>query len=496
MNQTTPAAIRTVAHWTAVSLWCGAALLAGIIIATQPLSITLALTGIAGSILLALITPLAALAALLILAPLRTLIATESPIQLPLDIGQLALISTVGIWLTYRVSRRQSLLPVVWSSVYAPVLAFFTAGTLTAFSAFSLAAWLTEWLKWAQILLLITFVLNFAAGQQWQWLVFGLVASALANALVGIYEFFGGSGALHLLVNDRFFRAFGTFGQPNPFGGFMGLIAPVALMTSLGYSSRLWQQWQQQRRIDLTAFISAWFYLIASACLILGLVMSWGRGAWLGFGISALALVFALPRKFRHSLWLLLVASTFLILVWSSGRLPASIADRIASVTEEVFNLDDVRGVDISTENYALVERLAHWQAALNMAREHPWLGVGLGNYEIAYPQYRLSNWKFPLGHAHNYYLNVLAEAGIIGLGSYIVLWVSVIWLTWRAREHPDPLARCVVVGLLGTWTYLTVHSLTDNLYVNNLFIHLGVMLGILALLHGQTYSSRIQRFS
>jgi len=142
--------------------------------------------------------------------------------------------------------------------------------------------------------------------------------------------------------------------------------------------------------------------------------------------------------------------------------------------------------LELVVENYAVVERLAHWQAALNMARANPWLGVGLGNYEAAYPQYRLINWGFPLGHAHNYYLNILAEAGIIGLVGYAALWIGVFWLTWRTRQHPDPFSRLIAIGLLGSWTYLSVHSLTDNLYVNNLFLHLGVMFGLLAVLYRQ----------
>jgi O-antigen ligase len=121
------------------------------------------------------------------------------------------------------------------------------------------------------------------------------------------------------------------------------------------------------------------------------------------------------------------------------------------------------------------------------MARQHPWIGVGLGNYETRYPDVRLLNWKFPLGHAHNFYLNVLAETGMIGLCAYLVLWLAVFVLTWRTRRHADPVARLTAAGLFGVWCYLSVHSLTDNLYVNNLFLHLGVMLGLLAVLHRQS---------
>ena len=117
------------------------------------------------------------------------------------------------------------------------------------------------------------------------------------------------------------------------------------------------------------------------------------------------------------------------------------------------------------------------------MATAHPWLGVGLGNYERAYEQHRLLNWPLALGHAHNFWLNMLAETGVFGLLAYALLWLSVLFCTWRARCHPDPTARLVIIGLLGAWVSLAVHSLFDNLFVNNLFLHIGALLAVLAIL-------------
>jgi O-antigen ligase len=462
-------------------LWAALAIGLGGFAATQSLPVVMGVLGVTGVVLLAALTPLTALIGMLVLAPLRTLIATEAAVNL--DIGQLALMGVIAFWLLHRIARRQSLWTLfsVWSPVYLPVLIFFVAGSLTAFNALSLTSWLSEWLKWAQILLLMALVLHLG---NLEWLIFGVTLAGCANGLIGLYEFFGGSGALHLLINDRFFRAFGTFGQPNPFGGFMGLLAPVALMTGLGYSLRLWQRWRIEGKISLTLLPIIGYYGFASGVMVIGVFISWSRGAWLGFAAAAFAMAFALPRKIWQSFILLTVFIVLIGVLWFTGRLPTAIVARVNSATEEMFAFNDVRGVDITPANYAVVERLAHWQAAFNMARAQPWLGVGLGNYEDAYAQHRLINWKFPLGHAHNYYLNVLAEAGIIGFSTYVTLWLSILLLTWRARRHPDRVLRSVVIGLLGTWVYLSVHSLTDNLYVNNTFLHIGVLLGILAHIH------------
>ncbi|MBZ0299731.1 MAG: O-antigen ligase family protein, partial [Anaerolineae bacterium] len=353
-----------------------------------------------------------------------------------------------------------------------------------AFTALSVSTWLTEWLKWVQMLTLAVVIVTTIQGKQWQWLIFGLVLAGAANALIGWYEFLGGSGALHLLINGRFFRAFGTFGQPNPFGGFMGILAPVALMTALGYALRAWLN---RRRVDATL---AAFYGAGAALLVTGILISWSRGAWLAFGAALAVMFLALPRRLEYGLGLAGALLGMVLVLWSAGLLPASVVARISSSTAEFFAFDDVRGVDITPDNYPVVERLAHWQAALNMARSQPWIGVGLGNYEIAYPTYRLINWHEPLGHAHNYYLNILAEGGIIGLLGYGKVWFLIMWLNWRARKHPDIVARFVATGLLGTWTYLSVHSLFDDLYVNNLFLHLGLMLGILGVLYNQVMCS------
>ncbi|MFN8377274.1 MAG: hypothetical protein U0452_01260, partial [Anaerolineae bacterium] len=278
------------------SLWFGIGLVAGLALALLPAPVGLAVLAFAALALTPFITPLAPLAALLVLAPLRTLVATEAPGQMPIDFGQLGFAVTLGAWLLYRLIRQRSVLHLPVSPVLFALAPFVIAAAFTSFAASSFSAWLNEWLKWAQMAVVIVLILDVARGRAWQWIVFALVCSGTANALVGIYEFFGGSGALHLLIDNRYFRAFGSFGQPNPFGGFMGLLLPLALASAAGWGWRWFRRIGAPHR-EVRALGIAAFYLLASGLLAVGALMSWSRGAWLGAGVGVVVLLFALPRR-------------------------------------------------------------------------------------------------------------------------------------------------------------------------------------------------------
>lgn len=468
------------------SVWVVAAVVTGTAIALIRLESTAVAIAIGIFAVSVLLSPIAALSIMLGVAPLRTLIATESPGLFPVDIGQLAFAAVVASWLFHHLIRKRPFSTALRPfPVLCAVAIFLVASGLTAFAAHSTQAWLTEWLKWVQIAMLIVIVADTGRYGGWQWLVFGLVNAALANAVIGIYEYFGGSGALHLVVEERYFRAFGTFGQPNPFGGFMGLIAPVAIMSALAAAVRYWRN-RRNPEYAVLFLATAFYYTAAAGVISFALYVSWSRGAWLGFAASCAVLLIALPRRTWLSFGIVVAGSVFLGLAIVSGRIPASILNRLSSITNELTSTGDVRGVDVTPENYANVERLAHWQAAVNMGTAHPWLGVGFGNYEVAYPEFSLLYWDIPLGHAHNYYLNVFAETGMIGTLAYGVMFLTVIVVSWRLRKHPDSAVRLIGIGAIGSWVYLSIHSLTDNLYVNNLFLHIGTLFALVTVLYDQ----------
>ena len=134
----------------------------------------------------------------------------------------------------------------------------------------------------------------------------------------------------------------------------------------------------------------------------------------------------------------------------------------------------DVRGVEVTDANFAVLERMAHWQAAMRDVDRHPWLGVGIGNYAAVYARYALPLWPLALGHAHNYYLNIAAETGRCGLAG---LPASCGALRWWQRGGP----RGGSLAGTGAWhwacwglVHLSVHNLFDNLYVHGMYLQRG----------------------
>src|SRR4029079_5076444 len=96
-----------------------------------------------------------------------------------------------------------------------------------------------------------------------------------------------------------------------------------------------------------------------------------------------------------------------------------------------------------------------------------------------AYPKYALPMWSDPLGHAHNYYLNVLAEAGAIGLVTYLMLWGALVWWVGRAAIVSQTWRQAMFAGVFGVLVALSIHNFFDNLFVHAMYIQVGLTLGI-----------------
>ncbi len=467
----------------------GLAVVAAWLIIRLPLPVAAVVLAAVAAIVLTFVQPLVGLGLALLLGPWGALenVALGSSL---FDSGQLALLLTLAAWLASCLARRRVIVP--FTPLNLPWLLFIVVALLSLLDAPSVGLGLVELVKWLQMGLIVWLVVDLAhdptrrpAGPAAvaRGLLGLLLLAGLSQALIGIWQFgLRGDGPEHFIILERFYRAYGTFEQPNPFGGYLNLTALLAAGAAMGLLADLGGFRKPLRSWAWLAFVA-----LCVAATMLAVVFSWSRGAWLGLLAGAGVLALFSVRRLALGVGLAVGAATVLgggLLVGvNAGFGPAlSVAERLGGFSDE-FALGDVRGVDINDANYAVLERLAHWQAAVDMARDDLWTGVGFGNYAAAYPRYALINWPDALGHAHNYYLTLLAEVGLPGLLAYGIFWLAVVWQTMRAARRLAWPERGVAVGLLAAWVALSVHHLVDKLYVNNIYVHLGAMLGLLQLL-------------
>ncbi len=470
--------------WTLAALTL-LAIIGGLAIAQLPVATLVVALGLGLIAIGTLVEPAIGLVVTLVIGPWAAWQNTYLPGLLPTDVGQLGVALTLGAWGLRGLARREFNIPRL--PLLIPLSIFTGWAAVTMLWAPDYSFGLPEVLKWIEMALVALFVVDVAGRRGARWIIFGLLLSAIVQALVGIYEArIRGIGPEGFLLSEGVYRAYGSFEQPNPFGGFIGLNLPIAI----GLGLALWSKVRRERKTseisgDLRGLVwrrlgLAILVTFAVAILAAALYLSFSRGAWLGAVAALLAMGLFLPRR----RWIGLALIGGLIVVglglFSAGLLPASIADRFADVGALV-DFRDVRGVKISDANYAVVERLAHWQAAAAMIEANPYTGVGFSNYQPVYEQYRLLNWPMPLGHAHNIYLNVAAETGLPGLAAYLVLWIAIFAQTIRTIGAQSGVMRGLALGLLGAWVHLSVHHLFDNLYVDNVHLNIGAMIGLLS---------------
>ena len=112
------------------------------------------------------------------------------------------------------------------------------------------------------------------------------------------------------------------------------------------------------------------------------------------------------------------------------------------------------------------------------MVIDYPLTGIGIGNYVARYPDYKIGPWTESIGHAHNLYIHLAAETGLIGLGLFVIFltWLIVHVAGFRSIADSD---QVMLVGATGSIVAFSIHNIVDSLFVGGLGIMFGVIVGL-----------------
>jgi O-antigen ligase len=258
----------------------------------------------------------------------------------------------------------------------------------------------------------------------------GLLAASVQGVVQHFTGAFGGGFEAGGVGGFDVGRVQGSFDTANQFAGYIASLLPLAavILLSRDFSKPL-------RALSLAAV----------ALAIPALVFSYARGSIVAAVLGAIVwLAFLRPRT--------AVAIAAIVIVSAILLAPGTLKERF---NPQATHADFIERVDL-------------WNAAIQMYEDHPFLGVGVNNYQVAYPNLPKTPSVAPehrqlIGedvlippHAHNLYLNVLAEEGILGAFALLGLLVTAISAVYRGCRVSDPLGRTVCIGIgVGLMTLL-----------------------------------------
>jgi len=302
-----------------------------------------------------------------------------------------------------------------------------------------------------------------------KWICYTLIAVAALTSSYAVVQYLHQSNVVWNELSPYAGRASGTYISPNHFGGLLEMILPLALAYLL-----------LGRIHVITRIVLAY----AAVTIAAGLTVTFSRGAWLGAGAGVLLLLIILigQRAYR---WRALVL--LLILLGGGSLFVQQYLSKTVGYMRRVVKPDAVGPAVLDNAS-----RLQMWQAARQMWQDHFWLGVGPGLYDYRFREYRPEGIQLRPDHAHNDYLNLLADWGTVGgLIVFAGLGIFMVGMgrLWRYIRPGDNEFRS---GMSNRFAFylgagcglfaLAVHSVTDfNLHIPANALVGVVLLGLLA---------------
>lgn len=224
-----------------------------------------------------------------------------------------------------------------------------------------------------------------------QKLVFLSSVALLIVSVIGVGQYLFGRAELRWVDASRFGdiggRVTSLFSNPNILAVYLLLYFPFSL----------WETFLPQNKGRIRIF-----YAVTTAFCALCILFTWSRGAWLGVALEILLFLLFYSRKSR---FLIRFTPLLIILI---PLLPNNFKSRLLSIGD----------LGESSIRY----RLQTWQGTLRMLGGHP-VGIGVGEraWRTVYPQFAVSGTKTVM-HAHNVFMQVAIELGIVGLVVFLTL--------------------------------------------------------------------------
>lgn len=218
------------------------------------------------------------------------------------------------------------------------------------------------------------------------------------------------------------------------------------------------------RRSTLGSAWMRWALLLAAVVVALTIHVLAYRTGLLVFYVAMMVNVFRLLFRRRFG-WGLALLGVLMVGPWLLYQTMTPIRQRVGATLFDIYQFTEHRDIN----DYSLARRLAAWETALVLIKQHPVFGVAPADaYDAMMAQYawhdyglRPANWVM----IHNQYLHQLVAGGVVGLG----LWLLVLlWPLTQPKQRRNPYIWQFLL-ILGTG--MLIDSILEMQIGLNLFV-------------------------
>ncbi len=234
--------------------------------------------------------------------------------------------------------------------------------------------------------------------------------------------------------------------------------------------------------LNARGLVAGVFWAGIASLLVFGLLATQSRGGLIGLTLALMLLGAGLSLRQLMTFGLAFVIATAIAIISMSPESREHFGTIIGAVTSR-------EAVDTSTEG-----RLASWRVALELFKDYPVLGVGVGNFKMHYQNLALELGLIFRGEGrstHSLYLEYLAEVGLLGLGLLLAIIggaaTSIFRAVKTARSVGDErLARHVIAFGAGFAGYMASMTFLQDSFPRFLWfvMSLAVEMNMIVLLH------------
>lgn len=210
------------------------------------------------------------------------------------------------------------------------------------------------------------------------------------------------------------------------------------------------------------------FAVVALIILLTGFVLSYTRAAWLSFIVAGLVFVVVKLKIRFKPLFITFVSVVVLFFVFQNQILMSLEQNSEQSSANLKTHISSMSNITSDASN---LERINRWSCAVRMFADKPVFGFGPGTYMFQYAPYQLNENRTIIstnsadgGNAHSEYLGPLAESGVFGLLTFLLIIVTVAYTAVHTymRLTDVRLKSIVLAALISLVTYY-VHGFLNN---------------------------------